>query len=132
MNISDITNIREQVLAITERLDAMEAASVDTITPEAFEKKLLTVFKAGLFLGRQQQYGEIYDSVRYNCKWVEITAGQWSRSGDIDYCDLGMTEVLEENEMETRWGDVEVDMDLVDVALRKFKPEELDTETSES
>ncbi len=143
MNLSDITTIREQVLAITERLDAMEAEANTTLqgayqmTPEVFEKKLLNVFKAGLMQGRKEQYDEIYDHLRYNTKYVDFYAGNLNICGDIDLDDFGITGMCEDCALEAEWGDFSVDMDAVDAALKLFKPEEptteeSNTETSES
>lgn len=132
MNLSDIKTIREQVLAITERLDALEADSKETITAEVFERKLLNVFKAGLMAGRKEQYGEIYDHFSYNSTYIDIYAGQLNITGDIEYNDIGVTSSIEDQCIESEWNDFEVKMDDVDSALKKFKPEERDTETSES
>mgnify|MGYP005989827371 CR=1 FL=1 len=138
MNISDITNIREQVLAITERLDAMEAEANATLqgsyqmTPEVFEQKLINVFKAGLLAGRKQQYDEIIDCFRYGTKYIDIYAGNLNITGDIEYDDIGVTGTIEDACIEEEWVDCEVDMERIDRALSKFKPEERDTETSES
>lgn len=138
MNLSDITNIREQVLAITERLDAMEAEANATLqgayqmTPEVFEQKLINVFKAGLMAGRKQQYDEIIDCFRYGTKYIDIYAGNLNITGDIDYDDIGVTGTIEDACIEEEWVDCEVDMERIDRALSKFKPEECDTETSES
>lgn len=138
MNISDITNIREQVLAITERLDAMEAEANATLqgayqmTPEVFEQKLINVFKAGLMAGRKQQYDEIIDCFRYGTKYIDIYAGSLNITGDIEYDDIGVTGTIEDACIEEEWVDCEVDMERIDRALSKFKPEDRDTETSES
>lgn len=132
MNLSDITTIREQVLAITDRLDAMEAESKETITPEVFQQKLLNVFKAGLMQGRKEQYDEIIDCFRYGTKYIDFYAGNLNITGDIEYDDIGVTGTIEDACVEEEWGDFEVDMERVDRALSKFKPEERDTETSES
>ena len=142
MNLSDITNIREQVLAITERLDAMEAESkeakslfaehLETITPEVFDQKLLHVFKAGLIQGRKEQYDEIYEHFRYNTKYVDFYAGNLNICGDIDLDDFGIVSMCEDCALKDEWADFIVTMDAVDAALKRFKPEECDTETSES
>ena len=137
MNLSDITTIREQVAAIVERLNAMEAESKETITAEVFEQKLLNVFKAGLMQGRKEQYDEIYDHFRYNTKYVDFCAGNLNICGDIDLDDFGITGMCEDCCMEAEWGDFSVDMAAVDSALKLFKPEEpttdeSNTETSES
>lgn len=137
MNLSDITTIREQVLAITERLDAMEAESKETITADVFEQKLLNVFKAGLMAGRKEQYDETYDHFRYNTKYVDFYAGNLNICGDIDLDDFGITSMCEDTCIEQEWADLEVDMAAVDSALKRFKPEEpttdeSNTETSES
>jgi len=137
MNLSDIKTIREQVLAITERLDALEADSKETITAEVFEQKLLNVFKAGLMQGRKEQYDEVYDHFRYNTKYVDFYAGNLNICGDIDLDDFGITSMCEDCCIESEWADFSVDMAAVEAALKLFKPEESsndesNTETSES
>lgn len=132
MNLSDITTIREQIAAITERLNAMEAESKETITADVFEQKLLNVFKAGLMAGRKEQFDETYDCFKYNSKYVDFYAGNLNIVGDIDLEDLGITSMCEDTRIEYEWADFTVTMDAVDAALSKFKPEERDTETSES
>ena len=130
--------MREQVLAITERLDAMEAEANATLqgayqmTPEVFEQKLINVFKAGLMAGRKQQYTEIIDCFRYGTKYIDIYAGNLNITGDIEYDDIGVTGTIEDARIEEEWTDFIVTMDAVDDALKRFKPEECDTETSES
>lgn len=132
MNLSDITTIREQIAAITERLNAMEAESKETITADVFEQKLINVFKAGLMQGRKEQYDEIIDCFRYGTKYIDIYAGNLNITGDIEYDDIGVTGTIEDACIEEEWGDFEVDMQRIDGALSKFKPEDRDTEISES
>lgn len=134
MNLSDITTIREQVLAITERLDAIESESKETITPEVFEQKLLNVFKAGLFAGRLEQHKETCESFRHASAYVDLDAGDLSVSGSIDYDDLGVTEKIENTDLGQEWTEVIVDMARIDRAISKFKPEaeESNNETPES
>lgn len=136
MNLSDITTIREQVLAITERLDAMEAEANATLqgayrmTPEVFEQKLLNVFKAGLMQGRKQQYREVWDSFEYGSIYVDFYAGNINIVGDLDLDDIGVTSKISDLRIEQEWEDFDVDMAAVDAALKLFKPEESTTEES--
>lgn len=136
MNLSDITTIREQVLAITERLDAMEAEANVTLqgayqmTPEVFEKKLLNVFKAGLMQGRNEQYIEIMDSFSHNSQYIDFYSGNLNITGEVDYDDIGVTSKVEDCRIESEWNDFEVEINAVDIALKKFKPEEPTTDES--
>ena len=131
MNNSDIKNLREQVAAIVERIDSLEAQSNDTITPEVFEQKLLNVFKAGLMQGRKEQYDETYQAFDYNTGHIDIYAGDLNIIGDISFDDIGVTSICEDTCMsENEWADVVVEMTDVDAALKKFKPEEPTTEES--
>ena len=128
-----LADIKYETQQVLDRLDSIEARCEEAITPEAFERKLIVVFKAGMFAGRVQQYDSIHDSCRYNTKWVEFSAGDFSISGDIDFDDVGLTEVVEDNELPTDWKDTEVSIEDIDNALAKFKPApESDTEISQS
>ena len=139
-NIANIQELRDKLADIKyetqqvlDRLDSIEARAEEAITPEAFEQKLIAVFKAGMFAGRVQQYDSIYDSCHYNTKWVEISAGSFCISGDIDFDDLGLTEAIQDNELPTDWKDIEVSIEEIDNALAKFKPApESDTQMPES
>jgi|13_taG_2_1085334.scaffolds.fasta_scaffold38679_5 hypothetical protein len=140
-NIANIQELRDKLADIKyetqqvlDRLDSIEGRCEEAITPEAFERKLIAVFKAGMFAGRVQQYDSIHDSCRYNTKWVEIIAGDFTIQGDVDLGDVGLTEVIEENELPTDWKDTEVSIEEIDNALAKFKPEdeESNNETPES
>ena len=139
-NNANIQDIRVQLAAIKyetqqviDRLDSIEAGAEEAISPEAFEQKLINVFKAGLFAGREEQYESIYDACRYNTKWVEISAGQWCLSGEVDYDDLGLTDAIEENELPTDWKETKVSIEEIDNALAKFKPApESDTQMQQS
>ncbi len=130
MNLSDITTIREQVAAIVERLDAIESESKEAIHPEVFEQKLLNVFKAGLMQGRNEQYSEIMDSFSHNSQYIDFYSGNLNITGEVDYDDIGVTSKVEDCRIESEWNDFEVEMDAVDIALKKFKPEEPTTDES--
>ena len=139
-NIANIQELRDKLADIKyetqqvlDRLDSIEARAEEAITPEAFEKKLIAVFKAGMFVGREEQYQMIYDECRYNTKWVEITAGNWCLSGEIDFDDLGLTDAIEQNELPTDWKETKVSIEHIDNALAKFKPApESDTQMQQS
>ena len=128
-----LADIKYETQQVLDRLDSIEARAEEAITPEAFEKKLIAVFRAGLFAGREEQYQMIYDECRYNTKWVEITAGNWCLSGEIDFDDLGLTDAIEQNELPTDWKETKVSIADIDNALAKFKPApESDTQMQQS
>lgn len=128
-----LADIKYETQQVLDRLDSIEARAEEAITPEAFEKKLIAVFKAGMFVGREEQYQMIYDECRYNTKWVEITAGNWCLSGEIDFDDLGLTDAIESNELPTDWKETKVSIEEIDNALAKFKPApESDTQMQQS
>ena len=139
-NIANIQELRDKLADIKyetqqvlDRLDTIEARAEEAISPEAFEQKLIAVFKAGMFAGRVQQYDSIHDSCKGRLEWVEISAGDFSITGDIDFDDVGLTEVIEDNELLTDWKETEVSIEEIDNALAKFKPApESDTKLSES